>query len=82
MNTASPCLILSAAPASRLLYGYMGLVKGMIARFRAEPGPDMKVVATGGLAEVIARETAAIEIRAPWLVLDGLRIIYNMNHPG
>jgi len=64
---------------SGLLYGYTGLVEGMIARFRAELGPDMKVVATGGLAEVIAEETAAIDILAPWLMLDGLRILYHMN---
>jgi type III pantothenate kinase len=67
---------------SGLVYGYIGLVEGMIARFRAELGPDMKVVATGGLADVIAKETAAIDIFAPWLMLDGLRIVYQMNHPG
>ena len=65
---------------SGLLYGYIGLVEGLIARFRAELGPDMKVVATGGLAEVIVGETAVIDIMAPWLMLDGLRILYHMNH--
>jgi type III pantothenate kinase len=64
---------------SGLLYGYAGLVKGMIARFRAELGLEMKVIATGGLAEVIASESAAIDILAPWLMLDGLRILYQMN---
>jgi len=39
----------------------------------------MKVIGTGGLVEVIARETAVIEIVAPWLTLDGLRMIYEMN---
>ena len=34
---------------------------------------------TGGLVELIARETAVIEILAPWLTLDGLRMIYEMN---
>jgi len=68
---------------SGLLYGYTGLVEGMVARFRAELGPDMKVVATGGLAEVIAGGTTAIDILAPWLMLDGLRILYHMNvNPG
>ena len=64
---------------SGLLFGYVGLVEGMVARFRAELGPTMKVIGTGGLAELIARETAVIEILAPWLTLDGLRMIYDMN---
>ncbi len=64
---------------SGLLFGYVGLVEGMVSRFRAELGPDMKVIGTGGLAELIARETAVIEIIAPWLTLDGLKIIYDLN---
>lgn len=39
-----------------LLFGYVGLVEGMVARFKAELGPQTRVVATGGLADVIARE--------------------------
>jgi type III pantothenate kinase len=66
---------------SGLLFGYVGLVEGMVARFRTELGPTMKVIGTGGLAELIARETSAIDILAPWLTLDGLRIIYELNHP-
>lgn len=68
------------AMQSGLLFGYVGLVEGMIARFRAELGADMKVIATGGLAEIMADETPAIEIIAPWLTLDGLRIIWEMNN--
>ncbi len=64
---------------SGLLFGYVGLVEGMVARFRAELGPEMKVIATGGLAEVMAGETKVIEIIAPWLTLDGLKIIHGMN---
>jgi type III pantothenate kinase len=64
---------------SGLLFGYVGLVEGMVARFRAELGPHMKVIATGGLAEILSRETDIIEIVAPWLTLDGLRIIYELN---
>jgi type III pantothenate kinase len=66
---------------SGLLFGYVGLVDGMITRFRTELGPETKVIATGGLAELIARETDSISIVAPWLTLDGLRIIYELNHP-
>ncbi len=65
---------------SGLLFGYVGLVEGMVARFRSELGTETKVIATGGLAETIARETEAISILAPWLTLDGLRIIYDLNH--
>ncbi len=64
---------------SGLLFGYVGLVEGMVARFRAELGPAMKVVATGGLAELIARETPVIDIVDPWLTLHGLCIIYELN---
>jgi type III pantothenate kinase len=64
---------------SGLIFGYVGLVEGMVARFRKELGPKMKVVATGGLTEIIARETDVIQIVAPTLTLDGLRIIWEMN---
>lgn len=67
------------AMQSGLIFGYVGLVEGMVARFRKELGPDMKVIATGGLTEIIARETKVIDIVAPWLTLDGLRIIWDMN---
>lgn len=69
------------AMQSGLLFGYVGLVEGLVARFREELGEDMKVIATGGLAEVVARETEVLEIIAPWLTLDGLRIIWGMNQP-
>jgi type III pantothenate kinase len=67
------------AMQSGLLFGYVALVEGMVARFRAELGSKMKVIATGGLAELIAEETKVIEIVAPWLTLDGLRIIWHLN---
>ena len=64
---------------SGLLFGNVGLVEGMVARFRSELGGQAKVIGTGGLAELIARETPAIEVLAPWLTLDGLRMIFEMN---
>ncbi len=64
---------------SGLLYGYVGLVEGMVARFKAELGPETQVIATGGLAEIIARETEVIDIVDPWLTLHGLRIVYELN---
>lgn len=62
-----------------ILIGYAAMTEGMAARFRKELGNDMKVVATGGLAEMIARETSIIDILAPWLTLDGLRLIWEQN---
>lgn len=64
---------------SGLFYGYVGLVEGMVARFKAELGPGATVVGTGGLAPLIASGTEVIDIIAPWLTLDGLRILYEMN---
>jgi type III pantothenate kinase len=64
---------------SGLLFGYVGLVEGMVARFKTELGPKTYVVATGGLAQVIARETEVIDVVDPWLTLHGLRIVYELN---
>jgi type III pantothenate kinase len=67
------------AVQSGLFFGYVAMVEGMVARFRQELGASMKVIATGGLAEIVARETPVIQIIAPWLTLDGLRLIWEMN---
>jgi type III pantothenate kinase len=64
---------------SGLLFGYVGLVEGMVARFRKELGPATKVIGTGGLVDLIAAETDVIQIKAPWLTLDGLRLVWEMN---
>ena len=64
---------------SGLLFGYVGLVEGMVARFALELGSKMKVIGTGWLVELIAKETNVIGIVAPWLTLDGLKIIYELN---
>jgi type III pantothenate kinase len=60
----------------------VGLVEGLVARFRAELGPQLKVIATGGLAALVAAETQAIDAVDPWLTLEGLRLIWEMNHKG
>lgn len=67
------------AMQSGLLFGYVSMCEGMVSRFRAELGSDMKVIATGGLAETVARETKVIDVLAPWLTLDGLRFIWELN---
>ena len=67
------------AMRSGILFGYVGLVEGMVARFRGELGPDMRVIATGGLGALMAAETDVIDFVNPWLTLEGLRIIYELN---
>jgi type III pantothenate kinase len=67
------------AMQSGLLFGYVSMAEGMVKRFRDELGEDMKVIATGGLAELVAGETKVIDVLAPWLTLDGLRIIWDLN---
>ncbi|MCJ7736057.1 MAG: type III pantothenate kinase [Anaerolineae bacterium] len=62
-----------------LLFGYVGLVEGMVARFKTELGRETNVIATGGLARIIASETDVIDVVDPWLTLHGLRIIYELN---
>jgi type III pantothenate kinase len=69
----------AASIQSGLIYGYMGLVEGMVARFQGELGGGARVVATGGLSSVIGSEIAAIEVIDPNLTLRGLKLIYDMN---
>ncbi len=64
---------------SGLLFGYVGLVDGMVQRFRKELGPEMKTIGTGALIELIAQETKSIDIIEPWLALQGLKIIHDLN---
>ena len=67
------------AMQSGIIFGYVGLVEGMVSRFQKELGGKAKVVATGGYAELIAKETAVIDMVNPNLTLIGLRLIYLMN---
>jgi type III pantothenate kinase len=64
---------------SGLLIGYAGLVEGLVRRMHAEMGSACPVVATGGLAEVIAGETTTVTAVEPYLTLEGIRLIYEMN---
>jgi type III pantothenate kinase len=68
-----------AAMQSGIVYGYVGLIEGMVARVRKELSEKAKVVATGGYAELLAEETRMIEVVNPDLTLIGLRLIYEMN---
>ncbi|MGH9077262.1 MAG: type III pantothenate kinase [Acidimicrobiales bacterium] len=62
------------------VFGFAAQVDGMCARFAEELGP-CTVVATGGLAGLIAPVASAIDHYDPWLTLDGLRIIFGRNQP-
>jgi type III pantothenate kinase len=62
-----------------LIFGYVAMVEGLVARFREKLGKDMKVIATGGHVSKIADHTQVIDHIDPWLTLNGLRIIWNMN---
>ena len=64
---------------SGLFYGYVGLVEGIVERMKRELGAPAGCVATGGLAEMIAPETPAIEAVDRDLTLHGLRIIWDRN---
>lgn len=64
---------------SGLIFGYSELVKGMVNRFDNELGGGCKVVATGGLAELIQDEIGIFDNVSPYLTLKGLKIIQDMN---
>jgi len=66
---------------SGLVFGYVGLIEGLVARFKQEMGGTARVVATGGLAEVIARETSVVDVVDLNLTLEGLRLVYELNRP-
>jgi type III pantothenate kinase len=68
-----------ASMQSGVLFGYVALVEGMVERIEEELGEEAKVIATGGLAGVIARETSVIQVVNLNLTLEGLRIVYEMN---
>ncbi len=62
-----------------IVYGYSGLVEGIINRMKREISTKVKVVATGGLAPLIASECAVIDDVDDYLILKGLKIIFERN---
>jgi len=67
---------------SGMIYGFAGLVDGIVERMTAELAPnpqDVTVVATGSLAPLVVDEARSIDIHEPWLTLIGLRLIYQRN---
>ena len=64
---------------SGTLFGYVGLIEGMVARFRKELGGKARVIATGGWAERLAKETRIFDAVDANLTLTGLRLIHEMH---
>lgn len=68
-----------ASMQAGLFWGYVDMVEGLVRRMREELGGDAVVVATGGLAVLVAPETALIDHVDPELTLRGLRIVWQRN---
>lgn len=71
-----------ASVQSGILYGTAGLVDGLVDRVIDELGGPARVLATGGMAPILARHCRTIEMSEPMLTLTGLRLIYERNSEG
>ena len=69
-----------AAMQSGIVFGYVGLIEGIVNRIQQELGAKAIVVATGGYAKLLAQETQVIEVVNSDLTLVGLRLIHEMNN--
>lgn len=68
-----------AAMQSGIVFGYVGQVEGIVARMKAQSKKVPKVIATGGLADLIASESTVIDVVDNFLTLKGLYLIYQRN---
>ena len=68
-----------ASLQSGLVYGFTGQVDEIVTRIRGELAGEPYVVATGGLADLIAPHSKTIEKVDPWLTLEGLRLVWDLN---
>lgn len=62
-----------------IIFGYVGQIDEIVRRIKAEYGADMTVIATGGLARMIAKESATIDKVDHFLTLTGLQVLYSRN---
>jgi type III pantothenate kinase len=68
-----------SALQSGLVYGFAGQVDGIVGRIRGELGVDARAIATGGLADLVAPHAQTIERVDPFLTLEGLRLVWELN---
>jgi type III pantothenate kinase len=68
------------AMQSGLVYGFAGQTDAMVLRFRAELSPHARVIATGGFAELIHKESATIELVDQLVTINGLRLLFERNN--
>jgi type III pantothenate kinase len=64
---------------SGLVYGFAGQVDRIVEEIRRELGAEARAIATGGLADIIAPHSRTIELVDPWLTLEGLRLVWDLN---
>ncbi len=62
-----------------IIFGYVGQIDGIVRRIKQEYGHPMKVIATGGFARMIARESVTIDKVDHFLTLSGLQVLYERN---
>ena len=83
VELVAPPSAIGRSPAASMqagfVFGYVGLVQGIVSRMRAEIGGTVRVIATGGLAELFAPLIPEIEAVDPHLTLTGLRLIHELN---
>jgi type III pantothenate kinase len=72
----------TTALQSGVVFGYVGLVEGLVERLRREIDGDPLVIATGGLSPAIVGATKVVDVTDPDLTLHGLRLIYELNRDG
>lgn len=68
-----------ASMQSGILYGYVGQVEGIVQRIKEYSKTEPRVIATGGMADLIAKESKVIDVVDPFLTLRGLQLIYQRN---